>query len=136
MEHKRVPPHDDCYSIVSKSQTVGHKEQSLRTWKNPDAQRQQEIDKVAKICQEIMISTAVVCEDADGHEVNELGRIPEVKVLRETADQISTDKDVHNAANERYLLSHADGLCIVPLPSQLVDTLAHAFSVAIELFIR
>lgn len=77
----------------------------------------------------------MVGEDADGHEVQKLDGVPDVEVLREAADEVSANEDIHNAAYEGYLLSEADGLGVIPLPAQLLHTLAHSSPVAIESFI-
>lgn len=135
VEYQRVTPHDDCHSIVSESQTVGGREEPLRLRKDPETQHQQHIDEVAEIGQEVVISTSMVCEDTNGHEVDELGRIPDVKPLRIATHQIPTRKDVHNAADKGYLLSEADGLCIIPLLAELLNSLPHALPISFELFI-
>lgn len=103
--------------------------------KDPETQHQKHIDKVAEIGQEVVVSTSMVCEDTNGHEVYKLGRIPDVKPLRIATHQISARKDVHNATDEGYLLSEADGLCIIPLLAELLDSLPHALPISFELFI-
>ena len=58
-----------------------------------------------------------------------------MEILWETTDEIAADEDVHNTADERYLLPQGDCLCIVPMLAQLVNTASHLLPVAIELFI-
>lgn len=82
-----------------------------------------------------MVAAAMICEEANRHEVEQLGRVPEVEILRVAADEISTDEDVHNAEYEGYFFPQTDGFGIVPLLAQLVDTLAHTLSVPVELFV-
>jgi len=82
-----------------------------------------------------VIATPVVREEPDGHEIYKLCRVPDVKVLREAADEVSADEDIHDTAYEGYFLPQADGLGVVPLPAELVDALAHALPVSIKLLI-
>jgi hypothetical protein len=136
VEDERVAPHDDGDRIVAERQTVGSDEQSLGRWKDPNAHHEQEIDKVAEVSQEVMISSSVVGDHPYGHEVDELCRVPDVEVLRKPADEVAAKEDVHDAANEGYLLPQRDDLCVVPLVSQLLHALAHPLPVSLELLLR
>lgn len=102
---------------------------------DPEAETEQHVDEIAEISQEVVHSAPLVGEDADGHKVYELDSIPDVEPFRETTHEVSACKDVHNAANEGYLFSEADGLGIVPLLAELLDPLPHALPVSLELLI-
>lgn len=58
-----------------------------------------------------------------------------MEVLWIGPDQISADEDVHNAADEGYLLPQGNDFGIIPLVAQLIYALAHAFPVSLELLI-
>lgn len=100
VENHRVPPHGYCDRVVSKCQAVCADEQSFRVWEEPDGAHAQEVDKVAEISQEIMVSSLAVGVIADRHEVEELQRVPPMKILRIATDQVSTDQNVQNSTDE------------------------------------
>lgn len=135
VEYQRVTPHDDCHSIVAIRQTVRRHKEPFRLGEDPEAETEQHIDEIAEIGQEVVHSTPLVGEDTDGHKVYELDSIPDVEPFRKTTDKVSACKDVHNAADEGYLFSEADGLCIVPLLAELLDSLPHALPVPLELLV-
>lgn len=56
-------------------------------------------------------------------------------MLGVAANEISTNEDVQNATDERYLLSQADGLGVVPLLAKLIDATSHLLAVAVELLV-
>jgi hypothetical protein len=76
VKHERVPPHDDCDGVVAHGETVGCNEQALRLWKNPDAQDDENVDKVAQVGKKVVVALLVVGEETDGHEVEELHGVP------------------------------------------------------------
>lgn len=135
VEYQGVTPHDDCHSIVAISQTVSRREEPFRLGKGPKAQAKQYIDEIAEVGQEIVISTPFVREDTDGHEVYELESIPDVEPFGVATYKVSACKNVHNAANEGYLFSEADGLGIVPLLAEFLNSLPHALPVSLELLV-
>jgi len=47
-----------------------------------------------------MIPSFVVGVVSDRHEIEKLGGVPVVEELRISSDEISTDEDVENTANE------------------------------------
>lgn len=82
-----------------------------------------------------MVAATVIGKDANGHEVDELSRVPEMEVLRAAADQISANEYVHNSTNEGYLFTQADSFGIIPLSAKLVHALPHSLSISVELFV-
>lgn len=82
-----------------------------------------------------MVTPLVVRVPADGHEVKDLGSVPEVEEFGVAADQVAAHEDVHDAADEGDLLAQGDGFGVVPPGAQLLDACAHAFAVAVELFL-
>lgn len=135
VEYQGVTPHDDCHSIVAIRQTVRRHEEPFRLGEDPQAEGKQYIDEIAEIGQEVVHSTALVGVDTDGHKVHELDSIPDVEPFRKATYKVSACKYVHNAANEGYLFSEADGLGIVPLLAELLDSLPHALPVSLELLV-
>lgn len=51
-----------------------------------------------------MIAASFVREDPDWHKIKQLCRIPKMKIFRVAADEKSTDEDIHDTTDERYLL--------------------------------
>lgn len=86
MKHKRIAPHNYGYGIITECQAVGGSEKSFRAGEDPKTQEDEEISEVAKIGEEVVIATAMIGEIADRHEVDELGRVPDMHILRITAD--------------------------------------------------
>src|SRR6478735_1565294 len=105
MKDERVPPHNNGDGVVPIGQTVGGSEKAFGLREDPNAKRKQQVDKVAKVGEKVVHAATVIGEDADGHKVDQLRRVPDVEVFREAAHEIAANEDVHNAANERYLLT-------------------------------
>ena len=135
MENERVAPHDDGDGIISKSQAVCCREESLRAGKGPQAQGQEQVDEVTKVRQEVVIASSAIKQEADRHEVKKLNSVPDVKVLWPCPNEIATDEDVHDAKYKGYLLAEADGLGVCPLLAKLIDPGAHLLLVTNELLI-
>lgn len=78
-----------------------------------------------------MIPSFVVGVVSDRHEIEKLCGVPVMEELRISSDEISTDEDVENTANECNLLAGRDKLCIIPSSSQPVNILAHLLPVSV-----
>lgn len=72
MENQRVSPHGYRPSIVSVSQAVGCDHETSRIRKDPDREQKKDVNKVAKIGQEVMVATFMISVIADGHEIKKL----------------------------------------------------------------
>ena len=136
MKHHRVPPHSYGNGVISKGKAVGADKQSFRCREGPDSQHAHEVDKVAKIGQEVMVSALLVGVVSNRHEVQELYGVPDVKILGISSDQVATDEDVQDTAYEGCLFPSCDGLGIVPTPAESVDTLPHSLPVPLQLLVR
>jgi hypothetical protein len=134
MKDQRVPPHDDCDGVVPHGQAVGRDEQALRLRKDPDTQNDEDVDKVAQVCEKVVVALLVVGNEADGHKVEELASVPVWEVFGVQADKIAGDEDVHDSSDERCLLArrHSNGL--FPLLVQTIYRVTHALPVLVELF--
>src|SRR6266487_1967574 len=92
VEYHRVPPHGYGDRIVSECQTISTDEEPFRIREEPDCAHTQEVDKVAEICQEVVVASSVVGIVSNGHEVENLSRVPDVEIFRISSDQISTNE--------------------------------------------
>ena len=69
MEDEAVAPHGYCHSVVPERETVGADEETLGLREEPDAQDEQEVDKVAHVGEEVVVADGVVLVPAYGHEI-------------------------------------------------------------------
>lgn len=135
MEDQRITPHGDGRGVVSKGQTVSTDEQPLRTREGPDRKHAEQVDKIAQIGQEIVVSLGMIGIVADGHEVGQLRGEPVVEELGAGTDEITTDEDVEHTSNEGDLLAQSHGGRLVPLFTQTLDAILHAAAVLFQLLI-
>lgn len=133
MENERVPPHDNGNGVVPESKAVGTDEHALGAREDPETEHQQSVDKVAEIGEEVVVALFVVGIVAQGHEVEQLDRVPQREPLRACADQVSGNEDVHDGGDERGLFSGRDGGIGSPLLVEALDGLAHALLVLVQL---
>lgn len=136
MEDERVSPHDNCYSIVAVGQAVRGHEETLRVRKDPQAERQEKVDEITEVHEEVVKALSAIQKDANRHEVEKLCSVPNVEILRVPANEIATDENIEYTADEGYLFSQADCLGIAPVLPQLINALTYALSVSIKLFVR
>lgn len=97
MEDERVPPHSDGDRIVTECETVCANEEAFRVRENPDAEHTEEVDEVTEIREEIVQAAALVGEEADRHEVEELERVPDMEPLGAPTDEVAADEDIEDA---------------------------------------
>lgn len=135
MKYERIPPHCNRNGIVAKGQAKGADEQTLAAWESPNAQREQKIDKVAEVGQEIMVADLTVCKEADRHKVQQLCCVPVVKILRCSPDEVARYQNVEDAANEAELLADSDRLGGIPSLVDAINTPTHLLAVSVELLI-
>ncbi len=83
-----------------------------------------------------MVPSSVICKKTDWHEIAELGREPPIKVLRESSNEITTNKDVEHTRDERELLASCYSFGVIPSRSKSLDRMSHAFPVLSQLLIR
>ena len=88
VEYQRIAPHDDGNGVVPESEAVSTNEQALGPGEDPEAEDQQSVDKVAQICEEVVVSLLVVGVVAQGHEVEQLDSVPQREPLWAAADQV------------------------------------------------
>lgn len=136
MEDQRIPPHGDRNSVVPEGETEGTDEKAFGLRKHPNAEQEQKVDEVAKVGQEVVISSLVIRVVPDREKIAKLRRIPDVKPFWKASDKISTDEDVEYTRDERDLFPSSDCLVIVPPRTQPVDRVSHALSISIELLVR
>lgn len=60
VEDKRVPPHRDSNSVVSKGQAKGTDEESLALRKDKDAEAKEEVDEVTEIGEKVVVLPLLV----------------------------------------------------------------------------
>lgn len=135
VENQGIPPHGDGRRVVSKGQAVGTDEQPFGTRECPDGEHAEQVDKVAQIGQEVVVSLGVVGIPADGHEIRQLCSKPVVEVLWAGTDEITTDKDVEHTRDEGRLFTQGHRGRLVPLFTQTLDTILHAAAVLFELLV-
>lgn len=121
MEDHRVPPHGDSDGIVAISKTVGADQESLRLRGNPDGAQHQQVDKVAKVRQEVVVPSFVVRVVPNRHEIAELSREPDVEVFGMCTNEVSGDENIEDAGDKRELLPHGNRLGVIPLRTEAVD---------------
>lgn len=61
-----------------------------------------------------MIASLAIGVISDRHEIAQLGGKPQVEEFRVGPDDVSADKDVQHAGDERKLLPSTDRLGVVP----------------------
>ena len=88
----RVPPHGDRHSIVAIRQAVRADEKALRLGKDPHAEEQEEVDKVAEIREKVVITPLMVRIKANGHKVAQLCGEPVIKVFGMGTNQVAADE--------------------------------------------
>ena len=76
VEYKRVPPHDNCHCIITIGKAVCANQKPLAVWECPDAEHEQEVDKVAQIRQEVVVAFLMIRVEADRHKVDQLCSVP------------------------------------------------------------
>lgn len=103
MENHRVSPHGYRNCIITKSETEGADEEAFGLGKDPDTEEHHEVDKVAKVGQEVVVPYFAIREIPNGHEIEELKCVPDVEVFTISAYQISTNQDIQNTTYERDL---------------------------------
>lgn len=133
VEYERVPPHDDGDGVVAHGQTVCCNEQALRLREDPDTEDHEDVDKVAQVSEEVVVAFLVVGDEADGHEVEQLARVPVGEEVWVQSDQVARDKDVHDSSDEGRLLLGCHRDRVLPLLVQAVHRVAHAPSILVEL---
>ena len=114
VEDKAVAPHDYRDGVIAEGESVGGEEEPLRIGKAPYRQDREEVDEVAKVGEEVVISSFLVFDQPYRHEKQELYREPIVEVLWDSTDQISRDEDVQHCRNECHLLLSTDGCNLAP----------------------
>ena len=135
VEDKAVPPHHDRDRVIAEAQAIRADEESLGLREEPNAQHHQKVDKVAEICQEVMIADLVVLVPSYWHEVGQLHGVPDVEYFRPGADDPAGDEDVEHRCDKADLLTQSDGLCIVEPLAELVDGGTHALAIFVQLLL-
>lgn len=69
MEDQRVAPHGDGYCVVAQRQTESADEEAFAAGEEPDAQDHEEVDKIAKVGEEVVVAYLVVLVPANRHEI-------------------------------------------------------------------
>lgn len=100
VEDERVPPHSDGDRIVTKCEAVCADEEAFRPREDPYTEHAEKVDEVAEIREEIVQAAALVREEADRHEVEELESVPDMEPLRAPTDEVAADKDIEDAEYE------------------------------------
>ena len=135
MEDQGVSPHSNCNSVISHGQAIGADEQSLTPREEPHGQEHEEVDEVTQVGKEVVVANLVILVVAHRHEVDQLNRVPDVKVLGVCTDKVTRDEDVEDAGDEGELLTQRDCFGVVPLLTQSVDIIPHTPLVLVELFV-
>ena len=135
MEDQRIAPHSNSRRVITKCKTERSDKQPFGVGEDPDGCHVEEVDKVAQIGQEVVVTFGVVGEITNGHEVEQLGTEPQVEVLWAGPHQIPADEDVEHTGDERDLLAQRHGGRLTPLLAQTVHAILHPAAVLFKLFV-
>lgn len=72
VENHRISPHSYSNGVVSKCEAVCTDEKTFRVGEEPDCAHAKEVDKIAKIRQEVVIASFVIRIITNRHEVEQL----------------------------------------------------------------
>lgn len=135
MEDERVSPHGNGDSIVSQSEAESADEETLAGREEPDAEDEEEVDKIAEIGEKVMVANLVILVPANGHEVGELQGVPVVEIGGIGADEVAGQENVQDAGDKGHFLHGSDSLCIFPSLVDAFDVATHAALVLVELLV-
>lgn len=102
----------------------------------PHGKHTEKVNEIAQISQEIVVSAFVIGVVSDGHEIEQLDRVPYVEVIRISTNQVSTNEDIQDSCDEGELLSQGDSFSISPTLAKVIHAVAHSSFIPFELFIR
>lgn len=69
MKHQTIPPHHNRHCIVPERETIRADEQPFALGKEPDAENKEEVDEVAQVGEEVVVSDLVVFVPSYRHEI-------------------------------------------------------------------
>lgn len=78
MEYQCIPPHGNRPGVVPVGKAVGRYHKAAGVREDPDREQKEDVDEVAEIGEEVVVTTFMVGVVADWHEVEQLKRVPNV----------------------------------------------------------
>lgn len=78
MENQRIPPHGNRPGVVPISKAVGRYHEAAGVREDPDREQEEDVDEVAEIGEEVVVTTLVIGVIADWHEIEQLKGVPNV----------------------------------------------------------